>query len=254
MERRQFIGLLSLGALSAATTPALAQFDIGGLDVGKIVSGGSKIAKNAGGIGLKDELALGGSVATQIVARNGGLVKDRDLARRVILIGKSLADYSYRPQLNFYFGVLNTDAVNGYSAPGGYVFITKGLYDALKNDDELAGVLGHEITHITKRHALKIISRGETLKGVTEVASGASSNFSQFDSGVDQVTKTLLEKGFDPNIEFETDAHGSKLAYDTGFQKSGLKDFLVTLKEIKGSGKGVFSTHPPLDKRIQRLS
>ncbi|MDX2227468.1 MAG: M48 family metalloprotease [Verrucomicrobiae bacterium] len=256
MNRRNFLRNLTLGSLGlAAADSSLHAFDFGGIDVGKVVEGGTKMASGAGGVGLKQEMAIGGSVATKIVANNNGLLKTPEAARRIALLGKSLARYSYRPTLNFRFAIMDTDIVNGFSAPGGYVFISRGLVEAVKNDDQLAGVLAHEISHITRRHALQIISRGQFVSGMVDVASGSSSDFAQFDVGIDKVTNTLMEKGFDPDIEFEADAYGAKLAYDTGFAKNGLLEFLKLLKVSKGGDhERVFSTHPPLSERIEKLA
>ena len=162
-----------------------------------IFSGIGDMAKGASGISLQDELKIGGAVAVDIVARNGGLLRDETITHRVAIIGKSLSYYCARPELNFRFGVLNSDRINAYSAPGGYVFITRGLYDALPDDQQLAAVLAHEISHITKRHALKVISRGQFMKGLFE-AGGSISNLAAFDGGVNAITDSLFTKGFDP--------------------------------------------------------
>jgi len=147
--------------LAATAGVGLAQFSLNGFDPFKAAKDVGKVVKGTAGIGLKEESSIGGSVAIEIVARFGGLWKDIAATQRVNLVGKSLARYCDRQELDFKFGILNSDTINAFSAPGGYVFITKGLYDLVgANDDELAGVLGHEITHVTRRHALKIIERG----------------------------------------------------------------------------------------------
>jgi len=216
------------------------------------LNGVVEMAKGATGISLADEMKIGGAVAVDIVARNGGLVKDEEINHRVILIGKSLSTYCARPELNFRFAVLNSDSINAYSAPGGYVFITRGLYNSAANDQELAAVLAHEIEHIVKRHALKVISRGQFMKGLFD-AGGSITNTSAFDSGVQSITDTLFTKGFDPSAEFEADKEGRSLAAKVGYERSALLDFLQQLFKTEGDSKEAFPTHPPLSHRIERL-
>lgn len=220
---------------------------------------GITAAKGLNGVSLDDEMTIGGSVAIQIVAHYGGLVKDETIMRRVNLVGKSLARYSDRPALNFRFAVLNSDTVNAFSAPGGYVFITRGLYNTATNDDELAGVLGHEIAHVTERHALKIIEKGEMFQGGVGVAAAVGGHdmkkgLAVLSSGVGQITKTLFTSGYDQRQEFAADRIGSNLAATVGYAPDGLKDCLVSLQKQQAGGKvAVFSTHPPLKTRIEKL-
>jgi len=239
--------------LAAAAVPLRAQFnlDLGGLaskakDVGQMVKG-------VAGIGPEEELTIGGSVAIEIAGHYGGVVRDAAVARRVNLVGKALARYSTRPQLPWRFAVLGSPTVNAFSAPGGYVFITRGLYDRLHSDDELAAVLGHEIAHITLRHALKIIARNSFFAGAMDLASQSNANIAKFDAGISDITSTLFEKGFDPQTEFEADQQGRLLAFTTGYAPGGLREVLVELQESGGDPKAVFSTHPPLAERIARL-
>lgn len=212
-----------------------------------------EMAKGASGISLKDELKIGGAVAVDIVAHNGGILKDEAITHRVAIIGKSLSYYCSRPELNFRFAVLNSSHINAYSAPGGYVFITKGLYDALPDDQQLAAVLAHEISHVTKRHALKVISRTQFMKGLFD-AGGSVSNVPAFDGGVNSITNSLFTKGFDPSAEFEADREGRNLAITVGYNHDALLDFLKGLYKTEGDSKDAFPTHPPLSHRIERLA
>ncbi|MDB6094228.1 MAG: yfgC 2 [Verrucomicrobia bacterium] len=250
---------LLLAAVFAAS--AHAQFDFGkltkGLDTIKDVG---KVAKGAAGIGPEEEKVIGDSVALEIVGKYGGLVRDEDMMKRVNLVGRTLARYSSRPELDWRFGILESDTVNAFSAPSGYVFITRALYEMAESDDALAAVLGHEIAHITRKHALNIVARGEFLAGATSIAARQSTDvrqintaLAQFDLGVEKITKTLFENGFDPQTEYEADRVGRDLALTTGYAPGGLRMVLNQLAQKGGKSKKIFSTHPPLAERIKRL-
>ena len=221
----------------------------------------ARIAKGVTGISPEEERVIGGSVAVEIVSTYGGLVRDQEIMRRVNLIGRTLAAFSDRPELNWRFGVLNSDTVNAFSAPSGYVFITRGLYALAADDDQLAGVLGHEIAHITQRHALKIVARGEFLTGLSGIAARENSTaasvqaqLQQFDLGIAKIIDTLIKTGFDPKTEYEADRIGRDLATLAGYSRNGLR---LVLQQLQQGGlaqsKQVFSTHPPLRERIKRL-
>jgi predicted Zn-dependent protease len=224
-------------------------------DVAKTADKAGRVVKGATGLSLEEELAIGDSVALEIVQRYGGLWRDAAATRRVNVVGRALARYADRQDLVWRFGLLNSEAVNAFSAPGGRVFITRGLYQMLQNDDELAGVLGHEIEHIDRRHALKIIARGELLGGVSDLVSDHSRDYAQYEQVVGDITKGLLEHGFDPDTEFDADKHGRLLARTTGFAPGGLRAVITALRDKQKAEKSreVFSTHPPPDERLKRL-
>ncbi len=247
-----FIGL----ALTAA-----AQFDLGkftkAIDKAKDLG---KVAKGFAGIGPDEERQIGDSVALEIIGKYGGLVRDEEVSRRVNLVGRALARYSDRPDRPWRFGVLASDTVNAFSAPDGYVFITRGLYEQCRDDDRLAAVLGHEISHITGRHALGIIERGELVAGASHLVAEQSGDYQKvqaqlqrFDLSVEKVTSVLLEKGFDPQTEYAADKSGRELARVGGFAPGGLRAVLHSLEGTAADQHETFSTHPPLAERIKRL-
>ncbi len=219
-----------------------------------------QFGKGIAGIGPEEEKKIGDSVALEIVGKYGGLVRDAAVLHRVNLVGRALARYSDRPELNWRFGVLNSDSVNAFSAPDGWVFITRGLYTLAKDDDTLAGILGHEIAHITGRHALKIVENSNKLSGglgiwasTNQKVGNVQAQLKQFDISIDKITSTLFESGYAPGKEYEADKDGRNLASVTGYAPGGLRSVLVQLQRRGGDNKKVFSTHPPLAERIKRL-
>lgn len=213
-----------------------------------------KVAKGATGLSLEEEIAIGDAVSLEIAAKFGGLWRDEAATRRVNLLGRALGRYAHRQDLVWRFGILDSDTVNAFSAPGGRVFITRGLYQLAETDDELAGVLAHEIIHIDRRHALRIIARGELLTGVSELVKDNNADYAQYEELIGDLTSFILEKGYDPDSEYEADKRGRALAATTGFAPGGLR---AALEDLKASGKAkeekTFDTHPPLDDRLKRL-
>lgn len=272
MSTVRFATSVLLAALVLGAPSLHAQFNLGKLreavDQAKAAAAkakqtadsAAKVAKGVAGIGLEEEYVIGDSVAVEVVSRHGGVVRDEAIQRRVNLIGKALAHYSSRPGLDWRFGVLASESVNAFSSPGGFVFITRGLYELVgDNDDALAAVLAHEIAHITERHALKIIERGELLSGAGDFAQRSSdlrrtdAELRQFDLSVEEIISTLFEKGFDPQTEYAADLQGRALAVTTGYAPGALRLVLTRLQQRTGDPKAVFSTHPPLAERIRRL-
>lgn len=260
---------LALIVSTALFTGTLAFAQFGGLDLNKLKKGldtakdASKIAKVAG-IGPKEERSIGDSVALEILSRYGGVVRDDDIMRRVNLVGLALARTSDRPDLEWRFGVLNSDTVNAFSAPAGYVFITRGLYEQAGNDEVLAGILAHEIAHITRRHALKIVERNEATAGAKSQLLKRSGDVREANAAVQQVNsvvgmdlsgmfKTMFVNGFDAPTEYEADKVGRALAVTNGFAPGGLRAALVQLQSRGENRKVMFSTHPPLAERLKRL-
>ena len=221
----------------------------------------TRVAKGVFGIGPEEESLIGESVAAEIIGRHGGVLRDEAISRRLNLLGRALAHYSTRPVLNWRFAVLDSSAINGFSAPGGFVFLTRGLYEKVEaSEDALAAVLAHEIAHVTERHALKIIARGEFVAGATTLALKHSKEAAQvqaelarFDTGIAELAKTILEKGFDPKTELGADKVGRALAVTVGYAPGALRQVLVELQQAKLDPNVTFSTHPPLAERIKNL-
>lgn len=261
---KTFRPLLFISVALFGATAAWAQF--GGLDLNKLKKGvdtlkdGTKVLKGVTGFTPEEERDMGDTVALELISRYGGVVRDEAITKRVNLVGRSLARYSSRSELNWRFAVLDSDTVNAFSAPDGYVFITKALYEQAPSDDLLAAILSHEIAHITGKHALNIVARSEAFGALTKQVSersgkvrDANAVLRQLNLSTDLILKTLLEKGFDPQTEFAADMTGHNLTATCGYAPGGLRAVLVQLQAKGGDRKKTFSTHPPLADRIKRL-
>jgi beta-barrel assembly-enhancing protease len=248
MRKAAFIVALLLGA-----TPAFAQFGA----IGEINKRANQVQKIADiKVSEKDERELGERVSAT-VRSEFGVLQDAALTKYVSLVGNVLAKASSRPDLKWEFIVLDTDGVNAFAAPGGLVHITRGALGLIKNEAELAGVLGHEISHITKKHSVKSIEKSKTTKLATEEAGAHTSGW--FTMAADILYDNIIEKGWDRGDEDDADQEGVRLANKAGYNPAGLASFLEKLmernKDFKGSKpNGLFATHPDTKDRIAKVN
>jgi predicted Zn-dependent protease len=243
-------------ALAAALILSLAN-DAVGEQIGGINKGLS-IAKKANEVrdlSMTDaeEQQLGKNVSERIRTRYG-VVQDASVHRYVSLVGTVMAQLSTRPNLPWTFIVLDTDGVNAFAAPGGYVHITRGALALVKSEAELAGVLGHEIIHITEKHTIRAIQKNKAVQmGASETLSGSSA---LMERAVTATYDNIVEKGFGRSEENESDEKGIVLANKAGYAPAGLAGFLTTLKERNKDAKekrGLFASHPEMDERLGRI-
>jgi predicted Zn-dependent protease len=206
-------------------------------------------------IGEEEEITLGEAVAVEAFSRFGGEYSNPTWTRYINLVGKTVAEVSDRPTLNYHFAILNSQEQNAFAAPGGYIFITVGLLKTLKNEAELAGVLAHEIAHVTQKHMLDTIRRGALMGSVSELTLTAmKQDPAMFSSVIDEMTDLLFTKGLDKDKEFEADVVGVEYAYRAGYNPQGLEDYLQTLAKEEGHVESkFFTTHPSTTLRISKI-
>jgi predicted Zn-dependent protease len=243
--------VLAVLAVTAAAAPATAQ--IGGIGKG---IGIAKKANDVRELRMTDaeEQQLGLNVSERIRTRYG-VVQDANVHRYVSLVGTAMAMGSSRPTLPWTFIVLDTDGVNAFAAPGGYVHITRGALALIKSEAELAGVLGHEIIHITEKHTVRAIQKNQAVQmGAAETLSGSAA---LMDRVVTAVYDNIVERGFGRAEENESDEQGITLANKTGYAPKGLTGFLTTLKDRNKDAKekrGLFASHPEMQDRLDRIT
>jgi predicted Zn-dependent protease len=238
--------LLAVAACAAAAAPAEAQFD----KIGK----GLSVAKKANdAIYTESEKQQLGAEVSAKIRKKFGVVQDPAVHRYVALVGGVLTRVSKKPDYTWRFIVLDTDAVNAFAAPGGYVHITKGCLALIANESELAGVLGHELTHVVEDHTVKALSKA----GFVDTAASASGKGNGITAGlVDQVTSIALS-GFGRGEELESDREGLDLAAKAGYQPDGLRTFLQRLSDRNKNSsekRGLFASHPQMQERLDKLA
>ncbi|MGE0863849.1 MAG: M48 family metalloprotease [Vicinamibacterales bacterium] len=202
----------------------------------------------------EEEQELGAAVSERIRTRYG-VVQDAAVHRYLALVGTVLAQGSSRPALPWTFVVLDTDGVNAFAAPGGYVHITRGALALMKNEAELAGVLGHEIIHVTEKHTIRAIQKSKAVQmGAAETLSGSSA---LMERAVTATYDNIVERGFGRAEENESDEMGVTLANKIGYAPNGLVGFLTTLKDRNKASKekrGLFASHPEMQERLDRIT
>jgi predicted Zn-dependent protease len=247
--------------LGAIALPATA-FDFGNLDeikgaLQKAQKIGQQVKTATEDIPEPKEIEMGDGIASNLLGA-APLVKNAAVQKYVNDVGRWLALQTERPDLPWQFGVLDDNDVNAFAAPGGRVFITKGLLMQMKNEAELAGVLAHEISHVLRRHHLNAIKKGARTDLMVEFASeavkekGGSQNLIKLANAGTE----LYARGLDKDDEFEADRMGVVIAARAGYDPYGLPAVLQTLETLNPKDTKLalmFKTHPALADRLTRL-
>ncbi len=214
------------------------------------------------GLSPQEEVAMGIQSAPRMAQEYGGLYPDKEVQNQVKTVGNKLVmafsrefesrgvEVPYR----FDFHVLNdTRTVNAFALPGGQVFITAGLLGRLKTEDQLAGVLGHEIGHVVHRHSAEQIAQSDFYQGLAGAATAASG-----DMGTAQVANYVAQvrlMKFGRDDELESDEFGVKNMIGAGYDPKALIDVMKILEEASGGRRQeeFNSTHPSPENRIERI-
>lgn len=204
-----------------------------------------------------DEIEIGKGVAANLLGA-APPVNDAKLQAYVNRLGKWIAMHSDRPDLPWHFAVLDTDGVNAFAVPGGYVFITRGMLLRMRDEAELAGVLAHEVAHVVEKHALKTMRKGN----LTGLAGDVFGKYAE-KKGKEEFTKIvsagteIYARGLDKEDEFAADRAGVVIAARAGYDPYGLPSVLQTLASINPKDDAValmFKTHPDSRKRLELVS
>jgi predicted Zn-dependent protease len=213
----------------------------------------------------EEEYYIGRSVSALILARYP--VYDNDVVTQYVnKVGLAVAAYSDRPETyaGYHFLVLDTPEINAFAAPGGFVFVTRGLIGQCRDEEMLAAVLAHEVGHVNARHGLKAIKQSRLMDTFKLIGSEAAKAYSPadlaqltdlFQGVLSDIAGELIEKGYDRKLEYEADSLAIKFTRATGYNPSGLSDLLKNLAAAskKEAGKGWFQTHPTPQDRLDRV-
>ena len=208
-----------------------------------------------------EELALGPEIAGRVLGARP-LWNDADAQQRVNLVGRWMASQTSRPELPWSFGVIDTPEVNAFAAPGGYILVTRGLYELLASDGEVAAVLGHEISHCVQRDHYNVIRKQEAATAGKDLA------LSKVEAGNDSVAgtyarqyaekhgATIMLTSLDRGAEYRSDEAAEIYLARAGMNPLALYAVLQKMAALgiqSASLAQLYKTHPALDDRMDRI-
>lgn len=237
----------------------------------------------------KAELSIGRNMAGRLFAFYGEY-DDPGLTAYVNQVGRFVAKNGDYPDRKYMFGILDSDSVNAFACPGGYILVTRGVIQSAENEAELGAILGHESAHVGKQHmfkTLKTMNQEQMQKAEADFKTRKRSDkhsrarariTSEENDGLSSVAKLmmtasgagigilqaakagmglLLDKGLDKNLEFEADREGVKYAIRAGYEPKALDQFLARLAEQKKKAKDktvMDVTHPSIPDRRKEIA
>ena len=211
----------------------------------------------------QQELEIGHQVHQEILGLYG-YYDNPGLQEYVSQVGQALVPHTHRPELDYRFTVLDSPVINAFATPG-YVYITRGMLAMLNSEAELAGVLGHELAHITARHTARRIGQQQTV-GIIKLILDVAVDNSLLDDA-SNVLGTAYVRGYGRENELEADRLGARYAALAGYDPEALLEVIRILKdqeayEVRAAARegrepqvyhGLFATHPDNDDRLQEV-
>jgi predicted Zn-dependent protease len=211
---------------------------------------------------VEQEIALGLQAAPKMAEQFGGLSTDRKASEMVKRVGQKIVNTTVAESSPYRFDfhlLADTKTINAFALPGGQIFMTQGLLKRLKNEDQLAGVLGHEIGHVIGRHSAEHLAKAKLTEGLTGAAVIAT-----YDPGnprsmgtatVAALIGNMLTMKFGRDDELESDRFGVNFVADAGYRPEAMIEVMKILGEAGGSDRPVefFSTHPNPENRITKI-
>jgi predicted Zn-dependent protease len=182
-----------------------------------------------------------------------GFSRDKALLERLGSVARRLVKHVDRKDLSWNFAVLDTDEVNAFAAPGGYIYVTRGLMNLVESEDELAGVVAHEIGHVDRKHSVR---QAEKSGLMTALVIGLGLNKKTKDAApVAAIAAYFANLKFSRDDEYEADACAVKYTHAAGYRPQGLVTFFNKINRDSSSTKVTkyFSTHPPTTDRIKAV-
>jgi predicted Zn-dependent protease len=208
------------------------------------------------GINEEQEIALGIQSAPQMIKQYGGLHTSEEGQRFVKQVGNRIVRSSKASETPYRYDfhlLADPQTVNAFALPGGQVFITAALFARLETEEQLAGVLGHEIGHVVARHGAERIAKMELTQGLTGAAVVASGDYSTAQAA--QMIGNLVNMSYGRDQELQSDELGVRFMVEAGYDPNALIDVMRILEEASGSQRQpeFTSTHPSPENRVERI-
>jgi predicted Zn-dependent protease len=250
----------------------LAPFTLGGCIAGAAAlvpvvniaaKGVSKATTAARPINDSEEYYVGRAVAARILTKYP-LYQNAKVTEYVNEVGQTVARKSARPKTfrGYHFAVLDTEEINAFACPGGTIFITRGLLTTCANEDQLAAVLAHEVSHVVHKDGVNSISKARWTEVWTAMGAEAARQYggvagnlvNLFEGSIDDVFKTIVVNGYSRTAEEAADASGVVILTKAGYDPAALTAMLKKMMaKEKGASGGIFKTHPPTSERLAKV-
>ncbi|MBI4553243.1 MAG: M48 family metalloprotease [Candidatus Latescibacteria bacterium] len=224
------------------------------LVVALTLPGCGKALRNFNLISDQEESQLGQQFSREI-EQEIKLWRNPEVVDYIDDLGQRLVQHSQRSDIPYHIKVVDTDEVNAFAIPGGYLYVNRGLISAAENESELAGVMGHEIGHVVGRHGSKQLSKQYGLQIITSLILGENPGFvRQLAGGFAGFGGQVGLLRYSREAETEADLYSVHELYDAGIDPQGMATFFEKLLALHDTEPGglekLFSTHPPTRERI----
>ena len=273
ISRRKFLGLsgrLALWGLGIA--PFVSGFIQGckiqvgsvNIDTDSIVKSYQAVSKSFEDITPQQEYYIGRTVGARILQKYKPY--DNPAANRYVnTLGQTLAQASDLPETygGYHFLIQDSDEINAFAAPGGFIFVTRGILRCCQHEDAVAAILAHEIGHVQSHHGLQAIKKSRVTDALTTLAVEGTKTFGNeelasltqtFEDSISDITSTLVVNGYSRAFEYQADSGAVNILYRTGYNPSGLVDMLDVMDQrLKPGGNDFVKTHPSPTKRISEI-
>jgi beta-barrel assembly-enhancing protease len=275
-DRRDFLkaGLLGFGAASilgsckAIEVGANIAMQAGGISADQassIINTSKAIAKTFEDFTPEQEYYIGRTVSANIYSKYKPYNHPAQSAY-LNAVGNAIVIHSDTPETygGYHFALLDTDEINAFAAPGGLIFVTRGMIHCCETEDALAAVLAHEVSHVQLKHGLQAIKSSRITDAITIIASETAKTLSGqelkqlvdvFEGSISDITSTMINNGYSRTAEEEADAMALILMQRTGYSLQGMKSMLSLMDtKLKPGGTDFFKTHPSPRNRLELLN
>lgn len=222
------------------------------------------VAKTFADITPEQEYYIGRAVAATVL-KTYKPYQNKKATRYLNLVGQTLAAASDKPETygGYHFMIMDSDEINAFSAPGGLVFVSRGMLRLCENEDDLAAVLAHEIGHVQHQDGLKAIKSSRLTSALTILAAEGAKSFGgeelaeltdAFEGSIGDITSTMMNSGYARSAERAADESAIVIVKRVGYDPNGLVEMLKEMKkQLKPGGADFAKTHPDPDDRIKDI-